>query len=322
MSPVQMQDSPPSARTPRTVAELKSVSKCYGAVWALRNFDLSVHSGEVLALLGPNGAGKTTTVKLLLGLMKPSGGSVTLWGRRAGDPAVKLRTGAVMQGGRVPETIRVEEHIDLFSSYYAAPLPLDEVLALTGLTHLRKRPYGKLSGGEKQRLQFALAICGDPDLLFLDEPTVGMDVEARLLLWEQIRAMAARGKTVVLTTHYLDEVDALAHRVVVLQHGAAVAEGTPSALRARINGKRIRCTTRLHPEEIATYPGVGSVQRDRDAVFISASAAEPVLRELLARDPLISNIEVTSAGLEEAFLALTRGSNPSREIPPQERMSA
>jgi ABC-2 type transport system ATP-binding protein len=212
----------------------------------------------------------------------------------------------MLQVGRVPETLRVREHIDLFSSYYPNPLPLAETLAIAGLEDLRDRKFGVLSGGQKQRVLFALAICGNPDLLFLDEPTVGLDVEARHLLWDEIRKLVARGKTVVLTTHYLEEADALADRVGVINKGSIIAEGTPAEIKARTAGKKIRCITELSSAVIQSLPGVSAVQQDRGATVIHTSRAEDVLRGLLKLDLEISEIEVSSAGLEEAFLALTR----------------
>jgi ABC-2 type transport system ATP-binding protein len=217
-----------------------------------------------------------------------------------------MRTGAMLQVGRVPETLRVREHIDLFSTYYENPLPLAEVLTIAGLEKLRDRKYAELSGGQKQRVLFALAICGDPDLLFLDEPTVGLDVEARRLLWDEIRRLVDRGKTVLLTTHYLQEADALADRVVVLNQGQIIAEGTPAEIKSKTSGKRIRCTTSLSLASLRQIQGVSEVKEDREAVEIHAAEAELVVRELLARDRSLSGLEVTSAGLEEAFLALTQ----------------
>lgn len=291
------------------VARLQGASKNYGSVKALSNVDLSVRPGELLALLGPNGAGKTTAVRLLLGLVKPTSGTARVFGGDPIDPDVRMRTGAMLQVAKVPETLRVKEHIQLFSSYYPNPLPLSEVLAIAGLEDIKSRPFGELSGGQKQRVLFALAICGDPDLVFLDEPTVGLDVEARRLLWDEIRRLIARGKTVLLTTHYLQEADELADRVVVIDHGTIIAEGTPSEIKARTAGRRIRCITQLSMEAIRRMVGVLDVHQDREALEIQATEAEPLLRELLMRDSTISGIEVTSAGLEDAFLALTRDGN-------------
>jgi len=288
-----------------TVASLESVNKNYGSVRALRGVNFGVRAGEVVALLGPNGAGKTTAVKLLLGLMQPNSGRVRVFGGDPTNPGNRMRTGAMLQVGRVPETLRVREHIDLFSTYYQKPLALAEILAAAGLEKLSDRKFGELSGGQKQRVLFALAICGNPDLLFLDEPTVGLDVEARRMLWDEIRKMVGRGKTVLLTTHYLQEADALADRVAVINQGEIIAEGTPSEIKAKTAGKRIRCITSLSVSTLRQITGVTEVREDREAVELHAAEAEPVVRQLLARDAQLSGLEITSAGLEEAFLALT-----------------
>jgi ABC-2 type transport system ATP-binding protein len=301
------QSQPAATATPdRIVASLESVNKNYGDIRALRGVDFRVHAGEVVALLGPNGAGKTTAVKLLLGLMQPNNGRVRVFGGDPTNPENRRRTGAMLQVGRVPETLKVSEHIDLFSSYYEKPLPLAEVLAATGLEKLSDRKFGDLSGGQRQRVLFALAICGDPDLLFLDEPTVGLDVEARRLLWDEIRRMVGRGKTVLLTTHYLQEADALADRVAVINQGEIIAQGTPAEIKAKTSGKRIRCITSLSVARIRQIAGVTDAKADREAVEIHSVEAEPVVRELLARDMKLSGLEISSAGLEEAFLALTQ----------------
>ena len=288
------------------VASLEGVIKNYGEVRALRNVNFAVRAGQVVALLGPNGAGKTTAVKLLLGLIQPNSGKTRVFGGDPTNPQNRMRTGAMLQVGRVPETLRVREHIDLFSSYYPDPLPLEEVLATAGLEKLRDRKFGDLSGGQRQRTLFALAICGDPDLLFLDEPTVGLDVEARRALWEEIRRLVERGKTVLLTTHYLEEADALADRIAVINQGEIIAEGTPAEIKSQTSGKRIRCVTALNVASVLQLPGVTAAKQDREAVEIHAAEAESVVRALLARDPTLSGLEITTAGLEEAFLALTQ----------------
>ena len=295
---------PAEARQP--IATLTNITKRYGTTLALDGLSLSLHPGEVVALLGPNGAGKTTAVKLLLGLIQPKFGKARVFGGDPTNPQNRLRTGAMLQVGRVPETLRVREHIDVFSSYYTNPLPLRDVLAAAGLEKLRDRKFGDLSGGQRQRTLFALAICGNPDLLFLDEPTVGLDVEARRTLWEEIRRLVDCGKTVLLTTHYLEEADALADRIAVINQGEIIAEGTPAEIKAQTSGKRIRCITSLGLASILQIPGVTDVRQDREAVEIQAREAEPVVRALLARDASLSALEITSAGLEEAFLALTQ----------------
>ena len=293
----------------RAIASARDVKKSYGDVIALNHLNMEIRAGELLALLGPNGAGKTTLVRLLLGSARPDAGSVSVFGADPHSGQMQTRVGAMLQVGRVPETLKVREHIDLFSSYYPNPLPLDEVLTIAGLTEIKDRAYGELSGGQKQRVLFALAVCGNPDLLFLDEPTVGLDVEARRLMWAQIRTLIARGKTVLLTTHYLNEADALADRILVLNQGAIIAEGTPADIKARAMGKQIRCTSQLSLEQVKQIPGVLSVKADRNAFELQVNAAEPVVRELLQRDAWLANLEVTNGGLEEAFLALTQKSN-------------
>ena len=310
---MQTQSTPAVASVP-IVATLETVNKNYGDIRALRGVDFQVRAGEIVALLGPNGAGKTTAVKLLLGLMPPNAGKVRVFGGDPTDPSNRLRTGAMLQVGRVPETLRVREHIDLFSTYYEKPMAAGDVLAAAGLEKLADRKFSDLSGGQKQRVLFALAICGDPDLLFLDEPTVGLDVEARRTLWDEIRKMVDRGKTVLLTTHYLQEADALADRVAVINQGEIIAEGTPAEIKARTSGKKIRCISTIPADSLKSVRGVTSVRQDREAIEISATEAEPVVRALLARDANLSGLEVTSAGLEEAFLALTRDTGKSAVV--------
>jgi ABC-2 type transport system ATP-binding protein len=288
------------------IARVAQVSKSYGPVQALRDVEFTIGRGEVVALLGPNGAGKSTLVRLLLGLASPTSGKVSVFGGDPRDPSTRERVGAMLQVGGVPSTMKVREHIDLFSSYYPKPLAMADVVEMAGLHGIEGRQFGELSGGQKQRVLFALAICGDPDLLFLDEPTVGLDVEARRGFWEQIRGLVARGKTVLLTTHYLEEADALADRVVVINKGSIVAEGTPESIKASTAGKKIRCITKLTLGTIERMTGVAGVRYDREAVEIQSSSAEATLRELLGCDSELFGIEVTNAGIEEAFLALTK----------------
>lgn len=292
-----------------SVARTRKLTKTYGSVTALRNIDFELRRGELLALLGPNGAGKTTLVRMLLGLARPDSGSVTVFGADPRNEDMRYRVGAMLQVARVPETLKVREHIDLFSSYYPKPLPVAETLRIAGLEALENRRFGELSGGQRQRVLFGISICGDPDLLFLDEPTVGLDVEARRLMWTQIRNLVSRGKTILLTTHYLNEADALADRILVLQHGGIVAEGTPAEIKSRTIGKQVRFSSQLALDEVRAIPGVLTAIADRQKFELQVQAAEPVVRELLNRDSWLSDLEVTSAGLEEAFLALTQNHN-------------
>ena len=295
-----------------TVANLHSVTKTYGQTTALDNFSFRLAPGEVVTLLGPNGAGKTTAVRLLLGLIAPNAGSVRVLGRDPRDADARTRTGAMLQVARVPEVLRVRELIDLFRSYYPQPLPPKEVLQTARLEGLEDRLFGKLSGGLKQRVLFGLAICGNPDLVVLDEPTTGMDIESRRALWDEIRTLSVAGKTVLLTTHYLEEADMLATRVVVINRGKTICEGTPSEIRRRVSGRRIRCITQLDPAFLATLPTVSDVKQDREALVVTAEAAEDVVREMLQRDRSLNGLEIFSPALEDAFLALTSQDQPER----------
>jgi len=216
----------------------------------------------------------------------------------------------MLQVARVPETLRVREHVHLFSCYYPRPLPVADTLALSGASGLAERKFGELSGGERQRVFFALAICGNPDLLFLDEPTVGLDVEARRLFWRVIRRLVADGRTVLLTTHYLEEADALADRVVVIDGGRPIADGTPAEIKRETADRRVRCVTALSRTELAALPGVRTVERDREAIVLLTNAVEDTIRQLLALDATVRDLEITSLRLEDAFLALTAARRP------------
>jgi ABC-2 type transport system ATP-binding protein len=287
-------------------ASLRGVSKTFGTTRALDNLTLTLHPGEVVALLGPNGAGKTTAVRLLLGLTRPDQGTVRLFGRDSDDPIARVRTGAMLQIARVPESLRVREHIQLFRSYYPSPLPLDKVMAIAGVTDIATRLFGTLSGGQKQRVLFAMAICGNPDLIFLDEPSVGMDIESRRALWGRVRELSALGKTVLLTTHYLEEADALASRVVVLNRGTIVAQGTSQEIKGLVSGRKVRCISRLSVETLAALPTVTSVTPDRDGVILTAVDSDAAVRALLIADSSAHGLEVSGAALEDAFLELTK----------------
>jgi ABC-2 type transport system ATP-binding protein len=216
----------------------------------------------------------------------------------------------------VPPTLTVREHIQQFSGYYPSPLPFRDVIERAGLEGLERRRYAKLSGGQKQRLLFALAICGDPELLFLDEPTIGLDVEMRRRMWTVIRGLASEGRTIVLTTHYLDEADSLADRIGVLCRGRLVAEGAPAEIKARVGGRIVRCRTALPESALATLPGVRAVRRHGAGFALAADAAEPLLRELLARDATVSELEVVGIGLDDAFLSLT--ADPDQNVQTEE----
>ncbi len=290
----------------RPVATLTGVSKKYGAITALNGLDLSLHAGEIVALLGPNGAGKSTAVRLMLGLAGPTSGTVRIFGNDPREAASRTRVGAMLQVAKVTDTLRVREHIDLFRSYYPEPLALSEIVRIAQLQGIEARLFGELSGGQKQRLLFALALCGDPDLVFLDEPTVGMDIEARRGLWQQIRSLKDRGKTVLLTTHYLEEADALADRVIVINKGHVVSEGTPVEIKRMSGGKRIKCSTRLDDAFLLALEGVTTVERLGESVTVTTLDAESVVRKMLLADANLAALEISSPALEDAFLALTK----------------
>jgi ABC-2 type transport system ATP-binding protein len=293
------------------VASLENVSKRYSnGVVALDGLSLQLRPGEIVALLGPNGAGKSTAVKLMMGLSTPTAGGVSIFGEDPRQTAARLRTGVMLQIGRAPEVLRVREHIAIFRGYYPRPMAYAEIVKAAGLEGLEERLFGQLSGGQKQRVLFGIALAGDPDLIFLDEPTVGLDIEARRAMWAQIRSLAARGKTVLLTTHYLEEADALAHRIVVINKGKVVCEGTPAEVKSLGGGsgsrdvKLIRCATTLAAGLLLAVPGVTQVSREDGMTRITSNTPEATLRELLALDQGLHSLEVASPALEDAFLAL------------------
>ncbi len=304
------------------VASLTGITKRYSnGVVALDGLSLELRRGEIVALLGPNGAGKSTAVKLMLGLSAPTSGTVRIFGADPRDPAARVRTGAMLQVGRAPEMLRVREHIAMFRAYYPHPMPYAEIVKAAGLEGIENRLFAQLSGGQKQRTFFGLALAGNPDIIFLDEPTVGLDIEARRGLWAQIRTLAAAGKTVLLTTHYLEEADALAHRIIVVNNGRVICEGTPAEVKSMgATGsvqpgstaaipRTIRCVTALAVETLRGLPGVSEAHTTPGGATIITSRPEAALREMLALDQTLHSLEVAAPALEDAFLALTSKSS-------------
>ena len=298
--------APAAATAGEVLAELRGARKRYGQIVALDGVDLQLRRGELLALLGPNGAGKSTAISLFLGLTEPDAGSVQLLGRAPQEVESRRGIGVMMQEVTLPQELKVAELVELTRSYYAEPLSMRQVLEMTGTQPLAARRYAKLSGGQKRQAQFAMAVCGQPRLLFLDEPTAGLDIQAREAMWRTIRDLVARGCSIVLTTHYLEEAEALADRVAVLSSGRLIALGTVDEIRGVVSRKEIRCTSSLSAELVRVWPGVTQASRDARRLNITAVDAEAVVRQLLASDATLRDLEVRQAGLAEAFAELTK----------------
>ncbi len=285
---------------------LSHLSKSYGAVHAVRDIDLVIVPGETVALLGPNGAGKTTTIEMMLGLTRPDEGTVSVFGV---PPAAAVRAGWVggmLQTGSPLDHLRVRDIVTLMASYYPHPLPVDDVLRLTGADEFAGRWTTKLSGGQGQRVRFAAAIVGDPDLLLLDEPTAGLDVEGRRDFWQAMRTMTEHGKTILFATHYLEEADAYADRIVLLARGRIVADGPATEIKAQVGSRTIRATLpEVAVAALTALPGVRNAERHGEAVVLTCSDADATLPALLAAFPAARDIEVAGGSLEEAFLELT-----------------
>ena len=285
---------------------LSGVAKSFGPVRAVRGIDVAIVPGETVALLGPNGAGKSTTIDMILGLTRPDAGRVSVFGLSPSEAVKAGAVGGMLQIGSLIRDLSVRELIMMIGSLYPHPLPIDEVLALTGTADIAERRTNKLSGGQTQRVRFAIALVSDPDLLILDEPTVALDVEGRHEFWAAMRAFAARGKTVLFATHYLEEADAFADRIVLMAGGHVVADGPATEIKARAGRRTIRATLpAADPIRLGTLPGVVQAERHGEAVVLTCSDSDAALRALLGAYPLAADIEVRGAGLEEAFLELT-----------------
>ena len=285
---------------------LAGLSKSYGAVRAVRALDLAIAPGETVALLGPNGAGKSTTIDMMLGLTRPDHGTISVFGLPPAKAVQAGWIGGMLQSGRPLDHLRVRELIALTASYYPAPLGVDEVLRLTGADAFAGQWTTKLSGGHAQRVRFAAALVGNPDLLLLDEPTAGIDVEGRRDFWQSMRQIAGQGKTVLFATHYLEEADAYADRIVLIAAGQVVADGPATQIKAQAASRTIRGTLPgAEMGALRALPGVLAADRHGDTVILSCSDADAALRAVLAAFPGIRDIEVRGGSLEEAFMELT-----------------
>jgi ABC-2 type transport system ATP-binding protein len=282
------------------------LTKSYGSVQAVRGIDLLIAPGETVALLGPNGAGKTTLIDIVLGLTSVDRGAVSVFGL---PPAGAVRAGWVagmLQSSSLPDQLKVRELVTLVASYYPHPLAVDEVLDWTGTSDLAGRSTTKLSGGQAQRVRFAAAVVGDPDLLVLDEPTAGIDIEGRRQFWHATRSIAERGKTILFATHYLEEADANADRVVLLTRGRIVADGPATEIKGRVGARAIRATLPgVDVTKLTALPGVLKAARHGDSISLSCSDTDAALGALLGAFPGTGNVEVHGPSLEEAFLELT-----------------
>jgi ABC-2 type transport system ATP-binding protein len=299
--------------------QLTNLTKSYGEVRAVRGINLTIHRGETLALLGPNGAGKTTTIDMMLGLIRPDAGTVSLFGA---SPRAAVEAGTVsgmLQTGSPPEYLSVRELVTMVASLYPNPLAVNDVLSHVGIAEIADRPTNKLSGGQTQRVRMAIALVANSEMLVLDEPTAALDVEGRRDFWESIRDVAAQGKTIIFATHYLEEADAYADRIVLMARGQIVADGPPTEIKARVGGRTIRATLPgVERSALEAIPGVANAEQRGEAFVIKcadATSSDTALRALLSQYPQARDIEVRGAGLEEAFLNLTGDDDSDEDAP-------
>jgi ABC-2 type transport system ATP-binding protein len=301
--------------TTDTMIELRSLEKSFGPIRAVRGVDLTISPGEVVALLGPNGAGKSTTLDMLLGLAEPDRGTVAIGGRPPEEAIRSGAVGAMLQTGGLLRDLTVRELLTMLGSLYPVPVDVDELLELTGVADFARQRTEKLSGGQTQRVRFAMALVSDPDLLVLDEPTVAMDVKTRHAFWTSMRTIGRSARTVVFATHYLEEADLYADRIVLLAQGRVVADGPTTEVKAKVGTRTIEATLPgADPERLARVPGVAACVVRGEVVTLTCTDSDTALRTLLAAHPGMHDVEVRGAGLEEAFLELTA----DRHVPEEE----
>ena len=288
---------------------LRGVRKNFGSVQAVRGIDLDIAPGEIVAFLGPNSAGKTSTIDIILGLSQPNAGTAEVYGMHPRQAISRGLVSAVMQTGGLLKDLTVAETAEYTASLFAQPRTVTEVLSRAGIASIADRRVGKCSGGEQQRLRFAMALLPDPELLILDEPTTGMDVAGRRGFWAAIRQDAAKGRTVLFATHYLEEADAYADRIILIRHGQIVADGTAAQVKALAAGRTVRATlSGADPATLGAVPGVDSVEVRGDTVLVHCSDSDAVARYLLTQTAA-RDLEITTRGLEDAFIALTSDDN-------------
>ncbi|WP_067823523.1 ABC transporter ATP-binding protein [Nocardia inohanensis] len=305
-------DRPAAAATGESLTpavEIRGLVKVFGSgtgeVRAVDGLELTVRPGEIVAFLGPNGAGKTTTIDMMLGLTRPDAGEVRVLGGDPADAIAAGRVSAVLQSGGLLPDLTVAETVQLIATLHTAPRPVAEVLVRAGIDDIADRPVGKCSGGQQQRLRFALALLPNPDLIVLDEPTTGMDVEGRRDFWHAIRQDAGAGRTVLFATHYLDEADAYADRIVLVRAGRVVADGSAAQIKNLAAGRTVSAT--LPDADVATLlrlPGVDHVEQRGNRIIVRAKESDSVARYLLTATPAV-DLEISGHNLEDAFLALT-----------------
>jgi ABC-2 type transport system ATP-binding protein len=304
----------------KQIASINDVCKTFDGSMVLSDINLQLHQGEVLTILGPNGAGKTTLINTLLGRLSLTRGEISIFGHPPGSMAVKRKTGAMLQVSGLPEMSTIKEHITLFQSYYAQPMDYEQVMVFSGLKSIENQYSKNLSGGQKQRLLFALAICGNPSILFLDEPTVGMDITARKSLWDAIETLKAQGTSILLTTHYLEEADHLSDRIVILNDGKIIREGSPTEIKSQINTKKISFNSTADITTLCALSAVikvatlssssstnsGTVQRYE----LESSSVETTLKDIFDKQLYIDDLTIKGAALEDAFELINNDHTP------------
>lgn len=283
---------------------VRNVAKTYGQVSAVSNVSLHVHRGEIVTILGPNGAGKSTLMNMMTGLLQPDSGEVAVLNQNPALPKNRAAIGVMQQQSGVPEALQVRELIHLFSSYYPNPLPLSDIVTRAGLEGLEKKQFSKLSGGQQQRVFLGIAICGNPEVLFLDEPTTGLDPELKNGFWLIVRSLAKQNTAVILTTHQLDEAELFSDRIIILNKGKIIQEGTPQEIKAMMSGTKIRCKTKILPQSMTHLSAIQKIGARKEFLEIVAAPPEPVVHWLLTHDKKLTHLTVEAATLEESFLSI------------------